>query len=71
MTAGLVWLFAVALLAAYEAFAVATRRQTLSMWFWVTCKAWPFFGWLVSLAVGGLLVHFGWIPAGCDPTKGF
>jgi hypothetical protein len=65
------WWLGAAVWAIYEAFAIARNRRTLSMQVWISVKRWPFLGWLISLVVGGLLVHFGWIPAGCDPTKGF
>ncbi len=73
MRPGLYWGAAVLLLGAYEFVACYRRRYdaTLSMWMWKALKAWPFFGILMGLVIGGLLVHFGWIPAGCDPTKGF
>lgn len=65
------WAIAVAGLLAYEVAALARGRPTLSLMVWRAVKAWPFLGWIISLVAGGLLVHFGWLPAGCDPTKGF
>ena len=69
--AGLAWIAAVIILLAYEFYAIATGKETLSARIWRMEKWWPFFGTLVGLIIGGLLVHFFWIPAGCDPTKGF
>jgi|GEM_PF-2430543 hypothetical protein len=65
------WILGLAVWAVYEAFALFAGRRTLSMQIWMAVKRWPFLGWIIGLVVGGLLVHFGWIPAGCDPTKGF
>lgn len=54
------WLLAVAGLLAYEAWALATCRPTLSRMMRRTFEEWPFFGVLVGFVCGGLLVHFFW-----------
>lgn len=59
--AGLAWLVAVVILLAYEWFAIATGRMTLSRWMRNTQAKWPFFGPLVGFLVGVLLAHFFWI----------
>jgi hypothetical protein len=65
------WAIAIVFLSAYELAALTRGWPTLSLIVWRAVKAWPFLGWLIGLFAGGLLVHFGWLPAGCDPTKGF
>jgi hypothetical protein len=65
------WAIAIVFLLGYELAALARGRPTLSLMVWRGVAAWPFLGWIISLVAGGLLVHFGWIPAGCDPAKGF
>lgn len=65
------WALAIVFLLAYEFTALARGWTTLSLMIWRAVKAWPFLGWLIGVVAGGLLVHFGWLPAGCDPTKGY
>lgn len=54
------WLLAVLGLLLYEGVALATGRRTLSRMMRDVFTAWPFFGVLVGLCSGGLLVHFFW-----------
>jgi len=65
------WIIAIVFLLAYEAWALKTGRTTLSRMMWDANYRWPFFSTLVGLVTGGLLVHFFWLPTGCDPVKGF
>lgn len=65
------WIFAILFLGSYEAYALRTGKRTLSRMVWEANYRWPFLSSLVSLIVGGLLVHLFWIPAGCDPLRGF
>jgi len=60
------WLMAVVFLVAYEVWALATGRRTLSRMIYDANTAWPLLSTLVGLVVGGLLVHFFWhyCPAG-------
>lgn len=58
--AGWAWGLALLLLLAYEGFALATGRMTLSRWMRNTQIRWDFFGPLVGFITGGLLVHFFW-----------
>ena len=65
------WLIAITFLLAYEWYALTYGKPTLSRMVWRGSKAWPLLPFLVGLVIGGLAVHFWWIPFGCDPTKGF
>jgi threonine/homoserine/homoserine lactone efflux protein len=58
--AALAWILAAMLLLAYEFFALATGRKTLSRQMWEWSQAWPLLPWLVGVVMGGLAVHFFW-----------
>lgn len=61
MTHGkLAWAAAVIALLLYEFYALGAGDETLSHAMAMLFEAWPFFGVLVGLVVGGLLVHFFW-----------
>jgi hypothetical protein len=65
------WIIAAALLLAYEFYAIARGKKTLSRMMWEANADWPFLSTLIGMVIGGLLVHFFWLPAGCDPVRGF
>ena len=65
------WIIAGLFLLGYETLALATEHKTLSRMVWEANYKWPFLSSVVCLIVGGLLVHMFWIPAGCEPLKGF
>lgn len=54
------WVIAIALLLAYEWYALTRCKRTLSRMVYDTARAWPFFPYLVGFVVGGLSVHFFW-----------
>ena len=54
------WLISVVGLFSYETYALITGEETLSRAMGEVFLAWPFFGVLVGLVTGGLLVHFFW-----------
>jgi H+/Cl- antiporter ClcA len=55
------WLLAIAVsFAAFEGYALATGRKTLSRWTWDLSKAWPPYPCFVGLIVGFLACHFWW-----------
>lgn len=60
----LVWvawfLFVLISFALLEAFAIKTRRATLSASVWRLSKAWPPFPFVMGVVVGGLAIHFWW-----------
>ncbi len=57
------WLIAVvASFAVLEAYAIKTRRLTLSATIWLATRHWPFLAWIGGALFGGLAVHFWWIP---------
>lgn len=61
------WLLVIAgSFAAFEGWALRTKRQTLSRFVWTVSKAWPPFPWVCGVIVGGLAAHFWWIGQGCD-----
>ena len=45
----------------YEGYALVSGGETLSAAMADLDRAWPFFGELVGLVVGGLMVHFFWV----------
>lgn len=59
------WILALAFLATYEAWALATGHQSLSRAMWTLTSAWPPLIFLEGMVVGGLAVHFWWR---WDPT---
>jgi hypothetical protein len=46
--------------AAFEAYALATRRTTLSRYVWNISKSFPPFGWIAGVLTGFLACHFWW-----------
>jgi len=63
----LIWILAVILtFAAGETWCIKTGRKTLSRKVWELNKAWPPFGVIFGLVLGGLSVHFFWIAQGCS-----
>ena len=56
----LAWLAAVLGLLGYEGYALLFEEETLSHAMGSIFEAWPFFGVIVGLITGGLLVHFFW-----------
>lgn len=60
----LVWVFWVIVIAVsfgcFEAFAIKTKRPTLSRTVWNVSKSFPAFGWVVGLLFGFLGCHFFW-----------
>lgn len=56
-----IWLIAIVLsFAAFETYAIYTKRMTLSAWTWMVSKAFPPFPFLVGFLVGFLACHFWW-----------
>ena len=56
-----VWLFAIAAsFTAFEVYALANNKTTLSRFVWNCSKAWPPFPWVVGLLTGFLAAHFWW-----------
>ena len=56
-----IWLIViVGSFAAFEAFALATDRMTLSRWVWTVSKAFPPFPWIAGVLTGFLAAHFWW-----------
>lgn len=54
---------------AFEWYAIAHGKTTLSRWTWTVSKAWPPFPWLVGVVVGFLACHFWWGGIVCfDPV---
>ena len=65
------WLIVIGLsFAAFEWYAMAHNKTTLSRWTWTVSKAWPPFPWLVGVVVGFLACHFWWGGVVCfDPVN--
>ncbi len=61
------WLLAVIGLLAYQAFALATGRRTLSRMAIEASRVWPLLPFVAGLVVGGLGVHFWWPWPGICP----
>src|SRR5262245_25604984 len=53
-------IFLIVSFAAFEAFAIATRRMTLSRFVWTASKNFPLLPFIAGLLAGGLAVHFWW-----------
>ena len=54
------WLIAVGFLLAYEGYALATGKRTLSRMMYDASKAWPLLPYVWGVVTGGLAVHFWW-----------
>jgi len=52
--------------AAFEGYALATNKTTLSRFVWDLSKSWPPFPWVVGVLVGFLAAHFFWPGEGCN-----
>jgi hypothetical protein len=65
------WGVAIIALLGYEFYALCRGKTTLSRMMWQANAEWPFLSTLVGFIIGGLLVHFFWLPTGCNPVKGF
>jgi hypothetical protein len=53
---------------ALEARALRHRHDTLSAFVWRLSRAWPPFGTLLGLGIGGLITHFEWPDQGLTET---
>lgn len=51
----------------FEAFAIKTKRPTLSRTVWNITAAWPPLGWVAGVLAGFLACHFFWPGEGCPP----
>jgi hypothetical protein len=58
------WALAIGILLSYEAFALKTKRMTLSRAVWTLVEAWPMTSALVGFITGLLFSHFFWIACG-------
>ncbi len=65
------WLIVAVVLLTYEFYALLKGKKTLSRMMWEANANWPFLSTLIGFIVGGLLVHFFWLPTGCNPLKGY
>lgn len=54
------WLIAIVGLLAYEGWALATGRKTLSRMVWNATQGWGLLPWLVGVGCGSLATHFWW-----------
>jgi hypothetical protein len=62
-----VWLFVAipASFCAFEGYALAKNKTTLSAFVWKISKAFPPFGWIAGVLTGFLACHFWWGGAVC------
>ena len=63
------WILAIAVtFGLSEAYAIKTRRFTLSRTIWTWSQHFPILPWLVGVLFGGLAVHFFWEGSYCAPA---